>query len=292
MINGKNNGADKITAMAKKNPKIKIRGPENGYCNICERYGKLTDDHVPPKGSAKIGVVEIRTLSEHFSTENSLFHISQKGLLIRSICATCNNKRLGEYYDPHLNKISHEVRKLVKAYGERRLIWPNKINITITPQRVVRAIVGHLLAGSLSDDKLNTPIKAPMPDGLRTYFLNESAPIPEELEIYYWLYLSNEQKILKTLAVAIPGNKQIIVGEFLKFFPLSYWLVWDKPASIEINLYRLTRRKSIALDDTDDIEIDFQNNPHPNWPENPDDNMLILYREDGTKIASRKVKRY
>lgn len=275
--------------MAKKNQKIKIRGPEIGYCNICERYEKLTEDHVPPNGSAKIGAVEIRTLSEYFSRENTLFHISQKGLLIRSICATCNNKRLGEFYDPYLNEISHSVKKLVKARSDRRLIWPNKIRLTITPQRVARAIVGHLLAGSLSEDELNTPIKAPMPDGLRTYFLDESAAFPEQLEIYYWLYLSNVQKILKTFAVAIPGNRQPIISEILKFFPLAYWLVWDKPASIKINLPILTK-KTITLDETDEIEIDFQNIPHTNWPENPDDNMIILYRDDGTKIASQKLK--
>jgi hypothetical protein len=277
--------------MAKKNQKIKIHGPEIGYCNICERYEKLTEDHVPPRGSAKIGAVEIRTLSDYFSREKTFFHLSQKGLLIRSICAICNNKRLGEFYDPYLNEISRAVKKLVKAHSERRLIWPHKIGLTITPQRVARAIVGHLLAGSLSKDEMTTPIKAPMPDGLKTYFLNPSAAFPDQLEIYYWLYLSNVQKILKTFTVAMLGNRQLIIGELLKFFPLAYWVVWDKPVDIIINLSKLTKKRTIALDETDEIEIDFQNIPHKNWPENPDDNMIILYREDGTKIASQKQKR-
>jgi hypothetical protein len=145
--------------MPKENAKVKIRGPEIGYCNICERYEKLTDDHVPPRGSARIGAVEIRTLSELFSRENTLFHLSQKGLLIRSLCGDCNNGRLGRLYDPHLNTISHEVKKLVKAYDDRRLIWPNRINLSITPQCVARAVVGHLLAGSLSEDAVNTPVR-------------------------------------------------------------------------------------------------------------------------------------
>lgn len=282
---------DFVASMAKKNPKIKIYGPEIGYCNICERYEKLTEDHVPPRGSAKIGAVEIRTLSDYFSPEKRFFHLSQKGLLIRSICAICNNKRLGEFYDPHLNKISHAVKKLIKAHNERSLLWPHKIRLTITPQRVARAVVGHLLAGSLSADEMNTPIKASMPDGLRTYFLNPSAAFPDQLEIFYWLYLSNVQKILKTFAVAIPGNSHLIISEILKFFPLAYWVIWDKPADIKIDLPKLTQNKQIALDETNEIEIDFQNIPHKNWPENPDDNMIILYREDGTKIASQKQKR-
>lgn len=277
--------------MPKKNPKVKIRGPEIGYCNICERFEKLTDDHIPPRGSAHIGEVEIRTFSEHFSREKTYFHLSQKGLLIRSLCGDCNNGRLGKLYDPSLNKISHEVKDLVKAYNDRRLIWPNKIRIKITPQRAARAIVGHLLAGSLAEDTMNTPIKAPMPDGLRNYFMDSLAAFPKELEIYYWLYPSNIQKILKGFGVAIPGNKNIIIGEFLKFFPLAYWVVWDKPADIQINLPKLIKNRMIGIDETDDLEIDFQNIPRNDWPENPDDNMFILYQDSATKIASPKIRR-
>lgn len=277
--------------MSKKNPKVKIRGPGMGYCNICERFDKLTDDHVPPRGSANMGAVEIRTFSDHFSHERTSFHLSQKGLLIRSLCGDCNNGRLGKLYDPHLNKISLDVKKLVNAYNDRRLIWPDKISVSITPQRVARAIVGHLLAGSISDDAVNTPVKESMPDGLRKYFLDSSSPFPKELEIFYWLYLSNVQKILKGFGVAIQGNGKPIIGEVLKFFPLAYWVVWDKPATIQINLPKLIKNRMVGIDDTDEIEIDFHNVPRYDWPENPDDNMVILYRDDATKVASPAMRR-
>lgn len=277
--------------MPRKKPKVKIRGPQIGYCNICERFEKLTDDHVPPRGSANIGAVEIRTFSEHFSRERTSFHLSQKGLLIRSLCGDCNNRRLGQLYDPSLNEISHEVKNLLKAYNSRRLIWPNKICLKITPHRVARAIVGHVLAGSLAEDAVNTPVKGPMPDGLRNYFMDSLAAFPKELEIFYWLYLSNVQKILKGVGVAIPGNKKIILGEFLKFFPLAYWVVWDKPDDIQINLPRLIKNRTIGIDESDDLEIDFQNFPRNDWPENPADNMVILYRDSETKIASPKINR-
>lgn len=277
--------------MAQVNSRVRIRETEFGYCNICEKYGKLTDDHIPPKGSAKIGPVEIRTLSDHFSGQKTFFHISQKGLIVTSICAVCNNYRLGKLYDPYLNKISHEIKALVRAFHERRLIWPDKLKITITPQRVARAVVGHLLAGNLSADKDNTPIKTPMLDGLRNYFLDASSPCPQHLEIYYWLYLGNDQKILKNVAIAIPGEQNLLFGELLKFFPLAYWVVWKKPNELQINLPKLIERKTVALDDTAEIDIDFRNIPRIDWPENPDNNMIILYCDDTTKVAIPKRQR-
>lgn len=246
---------------------------------------------MPPRGSARIGAVEVRTFSEHFSSEKTYFRISQKGLLVRSICGTCNNYRLGRLYDPYLNKISHEVKSFVKAHNDRRLIWPNKFKITMTPQRVARAIVGHLLGGSLSEDKKNTPIKAPMPNGLRKYFLDPSSIVPKQVEIYYWLYLSNVQKILKNFGIAVPGRRSPIIGDLLKFFPLAYWVVWDQPDDIQVNLPKLIKRKDIGLDETDDMHIDFQNIPRVDWPENPDDNLVILYRDESTMVANPKARR-
>lgn len=275
--------------MAKKTTKARIRGSKNGHCNICGNYGELTIDHIPPRGSTKIGTVEITTLSEHFSSEKIYFLPSQKGLLFRSICSVCNSHHLGKLYDPQLNKISYEVKSLVKSHNERKLIWPGKIKISIAPQRVARAIVGHLLAGSLSNDKNNTPVNAPMPNGLRDYFLHSTTNSPDELEIYYWLYFSNIQKIIKNIGVAVPGKQGLIFGDILKFFPVAYWVVWDQPDDLKVNFPKLIRRKTMGVDETDYMEIDFQNIPRVDWPENPDDNMIILYRDDSAIVANPKL---
>ena len=89
-------------------------------------------------------------------------------------------------YDPELNKISKDVRMLLKA---TKTIWLGQRQyIPVKPQRLARAIVGHLLAGGLSPD--NSPVKAACPDALREYFLDPMAPLPDKLDIYYWLYRS------------------------------------------------------------------------------------------------------
>ncbi|MHC5916853.1 MAG: hypothetical protein ACYTXE_39100 [Nostoc sp.] len=44
--------------------KARTKGSKIGKCNICGTHGKLTDDHVPPKGSLNSGKVRIRTLTQ------------------------------------------------------------------------------------------------------------------------------------------------------------------------------------------------------------------------------------
>jgi hypothetical protein len=93
-----------------------------GYCNICNKYDKLTRDHVPPKGSITLNPVQMKSLTQwmaemapgrvnmHGGTELLAkdWHprLSQGGVSFRSICADCNNLRLGRRYDPELNRVS------------------------------------------------------------------------------------------------------------------------------------------------------------------------------------------
>ena len=38
---------------------VDTRGPKIGHCNICDCYGRLTEDHVPPKGTLKVPQVDL-----------------------------------------------------------------------------------------------------------------------------------------------------------------------------------------------------------------------------------------
>ena len=56
-----------------------------GYCKICMRYKKLTDDHVPPKGGINLEPVEINKIYNHFVQHygSKKYYISQKQYLAR-----------------------------------------------------------------------------------------------------------------------------------------------------------------------------------------------------------------
>jgi hypothetical protein len=82
--------------------KIATRGSKTGICNICGMHGKLTEDHTPPKGSIKIGQVELQHIVNYLSNEKpaSKGRLLQNGVKYRTLCSSCNNTYLGAKYDP------------------------------------------------------------------------------------------------------------------------------------------------------------------------------------------------
>ena len=84
------------------------KGHKTGPCNICGTRGQLTWDHVPPKGGVDLQLVEIERATAVFTSSLGMEkpEISQNGLKFRTLCATCNNKRLGAKFDPALNSLA------------------------------------------------------------------------------------------------------------------------------------------------------------------------------------------
>ncbi|UKP01513.1 hypothetical protein [Nostoc sp. UHCC 0870] len=73
--------------------KPRTKGSKNGKCNICGKDGKLTDDHVPPKGSLNPSKVKIMTLVGSIdklhekSIDSKITRTSQNGLKFLSLCS-------------------------------------------------------------------------------------------------------------------------------------------------------------------------------------------------------------
>src|SRR5471032_3413838 len=78
------------------------KGP--GFCVICGQFGELTRDHVPPQGCAQIANAVLSRLTMEEPSEgqprNTIY--IQGGLKFQTLCATCNNERLGLHFDPEL----------------------------------------------------------------------------------------------------------------------------------------------------------------------------------------------
>jgi hypothetical protein len=269
--------------------KLKIRGPEQGHCNICGNFSDLTYDHIPPKGCVEIKTVEIRSLSQHFYGKKRKAVISQNGVKFRTICSYCNNKLLGRQYDPELKKFTDEVSLFLRAKINERLVFPEKQSFKVKPQKLIRSIVGHILAGFVPEDLKGE--KAPFPEALRYYLLHKNEPIPEKLRIFFWLYPVKNQIIIKKFGVtSIYNTKSFIAGSLIKFFPAAYLLVWEKPREIKIKQNELGLNKNLCLDDIEIVRINFHAIPRVDWPENPEEHEILMFDPQLTSYSKyRKI---
>jgi hypothetical protein len=271
--------------------RIKITGPKFGYCSICAEYGVLTFDHIPPKGTITIRPVEIRSLSQLFYDKKTKARISQNGVKFRTICNRCNNELLGRLYDPELIKFTNDISIFLRARINSNLDFPPKQKFEVKPQKLLRSIIGHILAGFINKGPENKPVEAPFPIALREYFLDNTKNIPKKLKVYYWLYPSRNQVLMRGFGLISLKFNGAILGDLLKFFPIAYWLVWDLPKDIQINRPELSLSKTLSLEDKEEVTIDFKSIPNERWPENPGDDEIILTCDERTIYSvSRKKK--
>jgi len=275
------------------NDKVITRGPKSGHCRICKQYGELTRDHVPPKGSIIISPVELRTLAQDV---NSRSVISQSGTNFRTLCANCNNNLLGTEYDPELNKVSNKVGTLIKQYCNLQygngFDLPPQILIPIKPQRLARSVIGHLLASNYHPDQKDIKESIPFPETLRSYFLNQNATLPNELNIYYWFYPGTRQVLVHGASMAFFNSpaSQPLFFSLVKFPPIAYMIIWKEPGRFKITPPRLFDNRNIGINDTEEIQINLRKYPRLDFPEHPhDDEANVLFiNSQLTSVATKK----
>ncbi len=270
------------------NKQPRFKGAKEGYCNICCTHSNLTRDHIPPQGCVKPTTVELRTLTQYASSPTKKPIISQSGLNILSICGNCNNNLLGTEYDPELIEVSKKVASIIRSQRNLGLSLPEKIGITVKPQRLLRSVVGHILAGKLPVPG-ESPISAPFPDSLRNYFLDQSSNLSDKFNCYYWLYPSNRQIVINSLGIGSALGEGFIAGScVLKFFPLAFWLVWDKPDAFSIDTTQMPKANFKGLDETCEIILDLKNMPSLDYPEVSEKGKYIIGCDDSAFIAQPK----
>lgn len=144
-------------------------GPKEGRCNLCGSIGPLTEDHVPPKGCvAPRPAIIANILDRRNRRDRELPGIKAKhGVVFRTLCSKCNSERLGAEFDPELASMSNQVVTLIDI----PLYIPSASVIRVRPQRVARAVLGHLMAVGL--DRYDG---GEMTQGVREYILETSAP--------------------------------------------------------------------------------------------------------------------
>ncbi len=207
---------------------------------------------------------------------NRSTRFSQDGVKYRTLCKKCNNERLGLKYDRTLISLAEAIR----AYLESTLHLPAEMQIQIRPNRLVRSIVGHLLAHGVGEHRNGRIIER-----LTDYFLDESLFFPQELKLYYWVYPYNDQVIVKGASVSVHYWSSFAFIMLLKFFPLSFLFVLNEPSEWRLPFRRLDTILTNRIDDEFVLTVDFTGLPPQRWPEAPGNKGMVLHSTYGATGA-------
>lgn len=244
-----------------------------GNCQICEKPKKLTDDHVPPQGGIDIDAVEIKSAFNFFTKQlgNKNYFISQNGVKFTTLCESCNS-RLGREYDTVLNSFSLDVNKFLTS----KLSLLNSYNIETKPNRLIRGVLGHLLATKSEIEK------TPFDDKVREILFDENKPIPDDINVFYWIYPYRLTIIIRDILMPAIRGKYNDFGFFqiFKYYPIAYLVVNKNKYQ---NLQSLRDYNSAKLDEIAKINIKINERKHWKWPEIVEDGNFVFLGKAGTE---------
>lgn len=260
-------------AKGSKWPKYATLGAKSGRCNLCGSHGQLTEDHIPPKGAIRITQMEMLHLIQVLSASCSMSRgrLSQDGVKFRTLCGRCNNDLLGTRYDRELIRYVNSIGTILKS----SLRLPPRINVPVVPQKVMRAVVGHILAFGL-DRRADGPFEIAMAE----YFLDDTRSLPDDMKLYYWVYPHQSQVIIRDAALTSVKIKEPVIFKLLKFFPLAFFATWEEPPGYNFTFENLTKFGTCGLNDEFATIIDTHAIPDMQWPEAPSNDTFVLYGAD------------
>jgi len=256
---------------------IATRGPKVGQCNVCGDYGRLTEDHTPPKGCQKPTQVELRHLVTLLSDEpdKAKGRFSQNGVKYRTLCHRCNNTLLGTKYDPAFISFVNSVGGLLKS----SLHLPSVVTIKGQPQAILRALVGHISAQGV-----DRYLKGPLTDAIKDYFLDTSKPLPEGVKVFYWAYPYRPHIMFRDAAYLDIASGSVFGIWMLKFFPIAFLVAWDDPVGLANPIHTFDPWRSIPFQSVVDIPISLRPIPPMHWPEAPSDQSVLVFGQEAIHV--------
>lgn len=246
---------------------MQTRGAKTGTCNICGEFGKLTEDHTPPKGVVRIGRLELHHITQRLSpsTESQKWRSFQNGVKYRTLCGDCNNG-LGHHDDPALISFSEIVHRVMSARS-----WPRSAGVA-RPQNIMRSVIGHLCAQGVERFR-----KGPATERIAWYVTDRALTLPTSIRIFWWPYPFHHQVLARDCAyMDLPSGHAFTVW-MMKFYPLAFLVVFDCPDGISFTANELSIYRDLEHNEAVRMDIDCTKIIHPHWPESPTDDSIILY---------------
>lgn len=247
------------------------RGAKIGTCNICGTCGSLTDDHTPPKGCVSPTAMGLHHVTHRLDAETSIKTKANDGVKYRTLCARCNSSLLGGRYDPALIEFVNRVSTVLTS----ELSLPNTMPIPAKPGLLVRAIWGHLAAVGV--DRYQ---KGPRTEEFRDFFLDESLPIPNGVNFYYWIYPYRRQVLVRDAVVVDLEHKGNASYWLMKFYPMAF-AVWQRAEDrVGLPMRDLADYVRTNPDAVVDVMVDFVPVPHQLTLEAPSTTQAIGFGRD------------
>lgn len=254
-------------------PLIRTKGPKEGQCNICGAAGALTEDHSPPKLCVRPTAVQVRHIITMLASKDiqEKGRISQNGLKFRTLCARCNNKVLGRWYDPALAEFTNSASVILSSC----LTLPRVIAVPGRPQLIMRAVWGHLAAQGV-----DRYLKGPETDTFRDWFLDKSSPLPEKVRFYYWSFPHQGCVLFRDAAyLHIPSGRVAAIW-LMKFFPISFLIAFEKDENPMFALPSLSEWSDRSPDEQVELPLHLTGIPNRYWPEAPTKQSMVVYGQE------------
>lgn len=190
---------------------------EDSICNICQNTASLSWDHVPPKGGIDLSSMEVRNYkNSNFSPNSPNRDIMQNGLKFRTICNRCNSQ-LGSLYDISFNQFIKDAF----SFAQTKLYIPQTILIKTSPTKIIKSLLGHLLATKTDNCNGELDILT------REYLFNENAILSKEVHIYCWYYPYDCTIIRNDICQVIQFPDKYFIYSIIKTFPLAFAISLD-----------------------------------------------------------------
>jgi hypothetical protein len=189
--------------------------------------------------------------------------ISQNGVKYRTLCQTCNS-RLGSDYDPTLVEFATGIG----VYLKTSIALPAIVHHKTKPNRLTRAILGHLLAAKAEPEQTTADV------AMRQYVKDPTKTLPAEIRVLYWVYPHPNIIVIRDVVMPAQRGKFSNWGFFsvLKYFPFAYLV--NNLSSYE-GLSDLSLFTGPDIDHEADIPIQLRGAKHPEWPEMVDRGNII-----------------
>ncbi len=274
-------------------------GSKFGTCNICGTDGPLTNDHTPPKGCVRPTVVQVKALIDAVAldaNEKTVVARSSNGVKYRTICSDCNNRKLGGNYDKALIRFTNAVAEIVSS----PLALPSTVSIEIEPQKVMRAVFGHIAAVGV-----NRYQKGPHTEYLRDWFSSGMGPLPGTWKLFCWLYPNRTQILARDWAALdidsdLPREQRIFPMWFMKFFPLGFMFTMNQTPGLclrglaanakgWVNLTELTDFGSLPPNSVATVNLSIRPAIHVEWPQKAAEGWIIAAHGSSSIQASEWV---
>ena len=203
---------------------------KEGYCLICGCYGRLSIDHVPPKGAVVITKVEQRHITEMIRAESTRIKgvVSSNGAKFKTICHSCNNRHLGGN-DSEIANVCKKLTTKINKYYESPFGLFRSIKVELNTIKFTRAMVGHILAATSVNDCRNKPMYSPFFKLLQNFVLGDDTAMSATHDIYYWYYPFDKHLSAKCVGFWNKGHS--VTLSLLSFFPIAF-MVTEKNRGI------------------------------------------------------------